>query len=593
MVNSSLQAIRNISIVTQEFLVTDWSIPHSWTEDLTRVWNECLFIFEWVQAWNRRQEPCQDEFRLYNRVTEEWVNYRWDVKPWITIDVRKVGDDWVQSCAIAREFRIDKKKSWNKENKETRFVCDMLRPEWGDGNGVKEPPLTKYDGFGLCKLFAKKQCDWLKNSDIPSIYVVDFINLIFVPAWKAYQKGVRCKPKYRNRERQKVDSIKSASFRGQCDLLEGDYLRMPCAPKIHVPKVRSRLFDKLRSLTQRMRENPGNYPKLQDKITEIENSEVRRSAKLIGKKAKELTEEEREQIVAGLDRKEILERAIEYFEKPGSFTIQTREGKTYLTLTAFVESAATHTEKSVGVDVGLDYLCHTSSGLLVKHQQFFKEYARIDTLKSHQSKMQHGSRNYQKIQAKIQAIHGRIKRSRSKRQDFYAQQIADVNGIVAVKRIEIKDAIATPAPVFSAENDIYLPNGKTEAKQANREIHDCALAQFTGKIEQQCRKRQRSFSLVSIEEEATPAEIISEVDIPAQLQGDSPTQEPNYPSVIAASKSAQSSSGNAREGSVKAPITAGKVRPTGSQTLIESIAHPPKPSTVPRKRNKKKERKIG
>lgn len=465
------------SISTAEFLIAN-IVPENWFEDLTRVWNESLFILNWLQHY-KRAIACDAT----------------DIN--VEIKIKKVGNDWVYYCDRARDFRIDKTKSWDKDNIETRPCVNLVNPKWST-----PPPIDQVSAIALRKCFAKKRCDWLEESNTPSVYINDFIGLAVIPAWEAYQKGQRGKPKYKHRY--KVDTIPCASFRAQCHALDGDKLKLP-GMEVEVRGVRSRLLNKIDKIVEGMRMNPNSYPRLQEKIAKLTTEIVGKLVKNEGKTRKELSEEEIKKFTNLVNKSEVLEKAIAYFSAPGSFRILKREEKTYLQITAEIPVTAAVATKQVGVDVGLDLLCHTTSGLKVKHQDFTKELARIDTLNQHLAKMKYGSNNYNKLLNKIRKIQGKIKRSKKGKQAYVAQQIADVNQAIAVKKIKVKDTIENPLP--KANGTRYLPNGKAEASLKNREIHDCAIGQFVSKLAQQSQKKGRDITFVEVEIEATPEEV--------------------------------------------------------------------------------------
>jgi transposase len=549
------------SVETIEFLILKTEIPSHWFMLLKRVWNDGLFLLNWLQYYKKYEQYQQ-------------------MHP-AEIKVRKEGDIWIPYCEISRQVRKNFKKSWNKENLEVRFCCNIVNPKW-----ATPPPIQQFTDIDLRKCFAKKRCDWLKDSDIPSVYVNDFIGLVLIPAWEAYQKQVRKKPKYR---KQKVTAIVSASFRSQCSFLGENIIKVP-GLELEVRDLRQRLLAPIDKMVEKMRDNPSDFPQLEKKINDIQRQSLQKLIKESGEDKKNLLPSQIAKYESQIDKDKTFEAAIAYFSKPGSFKIINRDGKNYLQITATMPATITPTTKEVGVDVGLDYLIHSTSGLKVKHQDFLAELARIDKLNSRLAKMEYGSRNYQKMLAKISRLQGKISRSKRMRQAFYAQQIADVNQFVALKKINIQAATANPLPRFSAEEDKYLPNGKSEASIRNRELYDCALGQFVTKLSQQCHKLQRQLVVVDIEPEATPEEV---------LQVAHESEESNPSSVFAKSKSAQNldHSGTREDLSVMTIATVGKSKSTNRRhatIAIESIANPPVPIVAAnKKRNRRKERIIG
>jgi hypothetical protein len=245
--------------------------------------------------------------------------------------------------------------------------------------------------------------------------------------------------------------------------------------------------------------------------------------------------------------------------------------------------------KSVGVDMGLDLLFHTSSDLKVKHQNFDKDLARIDRLNQILANKKYGSANYKKLSTKIAAIHGRIKRSRQGHQKFYAQQIADVNGAIAVKLVKPLESIEIPLPKKSRDGR-YIPNGRTEAAIKNAELQSCALSQAALYLQQQCSKKNRIFTKVEINLEATAQEVLEEANL--------------SPSVIATSKIAlKTDKSVSREGNQAIDsIISGKGEiPTTDETtaksknkppVFASIANPPTPAKNSKVKRAEKSRRM-
>jgi hypothetical protein len=540
--------------ITKEFLIPN-VIPSSWFEDLKRVWNECLDLLYWLQHYNRVKK-----------------NNAFDL-PRVAIKVTKNDKDWVYYCDRVRDFRIDKKKSWDVQNIEQRVVLTLVPEHW-----LTPPPITNFSSIELKKPFAKKRCEWLQSSSIPATFVNDFIELVVCAAWESYQKGKRGKPKYK-RANDKIICLPTASLRGQWRFKGGDLLRIPGLNDIKVRGLRNRLTAPIKAMTEGMKSNPENYTRLADKIQKLKLEKANKLIKADDKNKKDLSAEEIGEYLSKISDAEMFEKAIAFFSKPGSARIVLRDNKTYLQITAEMPITASATDKTVGVDTGLDLLAETTSGLKVKHQNFVAQMARVDTLKQKLSKMQRGSNNYNKLSSKINKIQGKIARNKKAYQGYWAQQIADVNGSVAVKKVRIAEAIENPLPIATKEGN-YIKNGKAEARIKNRELHDCAIGQFIASVAQQCHKKSRNFVLIDIEPESTVQEVLEVAD---------------FPQVRATSGKAQNPSGT-REG--RNPNTIGKPKATDSNTLKvpsevpKSKANPPVPSGKPRK-NKKRQNAIG
>jgi Probable transposase len=537
-----------VYVTTQEFQV-DIDIPEQWFDCLKRVWNESLFHLSWLQHYKRAEKNSHtsaSEIRIF-----------------------KKGEDYIACCDIGKEVRIDRKKSWNPENIEWRPCCSIVPSRW-----LTEPPISSYKSADVCKLFALKKCEWAKESGISSVYLNDYVSQVIIPAWESYQKGIRQKPSYK-RLNEKVTTIVSASFRAQCSI-DGNIVALPKLGHVAVEGLQKRLMKYVDDLVVNMRQSPDKYDILSKKIAKVISLEAIVLAKESG--IKKPTKEQ----VAGFKKQihydDALEKALDYFSKPGSFKIIKRNNKTYLQISAYVEHHDNSPAKQVGVDTGLDLLIDGTNGLKVKHLDFNREHARIDLLNEKLSKMKYGSNNYKKTHAKIAKIHDNIKRSRKGYQAYWASQLADVNHSVAIKQVNPSKCFKNPTPRLDKSKTKYIPNGKTDAKAANRELANCSLSQFATLTEQQCAKRGRNYAKVVIEAEATKEEILEVAELPP---------------VGAASELAQNlDSSETREGekAISSTITGKGSNPTGNNNLFSQAGTPVPPK---KRRNKKRESIIG
>ena len=225
------------TIKTIEFRI-DSEIPQHWLDLLTRVWNESLNILLWHQYYKRYLR-----YGLSNSIPT-------------AINIKKNGNNYIPSCTIAKEFRKDRSKSWNKENIELRPCCDIVNRDW-----LSPAPIEKAGAIELRKYFAKKRCEWLQESDIPMVYVNDFIGLTVFKAWEDYLKGNNRKPRFKGK-RNKVNSLKSASFRGQVSIKENESLQLP-GMRVKVQGLNKRLVEPINKMIGDMQANPQNYPALQ------------------------------------------------------------------------------------------------------------------------------------------------------------------------------------------------------------------------------------------------------------------------------------------------------------------------------------------
>lgn len=542
---------------TIEFIIPN-QVPISWYQDLTRVWNQALFFLNWRQHYQRIQQ-CQ----------EQGI----DIDPFIEIIAQKVDGDWLLSQRSTVQRRIDKTKSWDADNIVTvpvnriPYKFHSVARCW-----TGEPPIdwqAKVSAIDLRKPFARKRCEWLTESTIPQTYVNDFIGLVVVPAWEAYQKGQRGKPRYK-KPGELVETIACESFRGACKYSGGGWLKLPGMDRIQVNGLDYRLMNSIEVMVKSMQENPDQYPSLQAKLEKIMQVDRSKLIKSDGIDLKKLRKELADAAFADLlatytdrvDTSGHLAKAIEYFSSPGSFKIIRREGKTYLQIGAEMPTHARQSDKVVEIETGLDLLVKGSNGLVVKHQDLSRYDRRLSNLDRAISRCVHGSKSWHKLMGKKRKLEGQIKRNKKAYQTYHAAHIATVNADITINQIKVKEATGLPIPRPDGEGE-YLPNGATKAREKNKLIHDRALGQFVLLLAQQSKRHGRKLTKVEI---AAP---------------DSANSEDNRPSTDAMlERVARKGNGGKR-----------KQLPRSTQKQASSSVNPPEPLKF-KPRNRKREKAI-
>ncbi len=546
---------------TIEFALTN-EIPIEWFQTLTKVWNQAIFLLNWRQHYQRIQQ-CAEQGVV--------------IDPLLEIECRKIDGVWSLFQRTEIERRIDKSKSWDADNIEVvpvnqipfRFLT--VNPLW-----ATEPPIdwkSKVSAIELRKPFARIRCEWLKESTIPQVYVNDFIGLVVIPAWEAYQKGQRGKPRYKKPD-ELVETIACESFRGQCDYLGNDWLKLPGMSKVQIYGADYKIFAPIRGMVEAMTASPSEFPAFQAKLDKLFQAARSKLIKAEGhdlkKLRKALSEDAFQEFVQGysdrIDTSGHFEKAIEYFSSPGSFKIIRREGKTYLQIGAEMPTTARRTSKAVLIETGLDKLIIGDNGLNVSHQDFSKDEKRLEGIDRAMSRCVRGSNAWHKLKLKKRKLEGRVKRSKKAYQAYYASQIATVNAEISINKIEVKAATGLPIPRPDGEGE-YLPNGATRQKQKNRLIHDRALGQFVLLCEQQSKRRGRKFSKV----EAAPP---------------SAKTEDNSPSSSSSEMVARK--GNGGKGDRLPRSTKSKKQ----ASAVAESANPPKPLKF-KPRDRKREKRIG
>ena len=496
-------------------------IPTHWKQALARVWNEAVFML----SWHEHQENLA---KLAAQCGLEWsssivgniedsgglmVDRRLEIR-W-----KKRDGKWLAYQPLRIDRRIDRTKSWDKDNLESVSVFDLDsdRRPWVNPKWLEPTPLTGVTAIDLRKPFAQKRCEWLAEMDVPQTLINDFIGLTVAPAWAAYKSQPdRGRPKYK-RPGELISTIPCESVRGQGRYLGGDRMILPGLSAMVIPGLARRLMDPLARMTAAMRANPGEFPAIEAKIQSLRETARGKLMKADGisigvLRKQKVDPTEIDATIARydalVDDSDFLDTAISYFSMPGSFRLLERDGWTYLQLTAVAfPLTAKPSEKEVGIDTGVDLLVASTSGLVVKHKDFSKEEKRLSGLDRAMARCVHGSNAWKKLKAKKNRLEGEVKRSKRARQAYFASQVTDVYGTIAVRRIAPLKAVAIPVPRPDGEGG-YLPNGRKDSKERNKKVIDCATGQFVLLLNQQARARGRNITTVDVSESANAEQIL-------------------------------------------------------------------------------------
>jgi transposase len=274
-------------------------------------------------------------------------------------------------------------------------------------------------------------------------------------------------------------------------------------------------------MVEEMRNNPSAFPAIEKKIDKLVQTQRSQLMKADGIDLKDYTKKQGKEAADALkqgytdriNRSAFLEQTIEYYSSPGSFRIVRRMGKTYIQFSAEMPSTSTPSNKAIGVDTGLDLLIDASNGLRVRYQEFEAREKRLVNLNKRISKCVVGSNRWKKLNEKRRSISRKLAKAKAGRPTFYASQIADVNRSIAVRKLKLKESIATPEPRPDGKGG-YLPNDAGVIAEQNKLIHSRAIGKFVLLLQQQARKHDRQFAIVEIESEATAAEILEVSELP-------------------------------------------------------------------------------
>jgi hypothetical protein len=276
---------------TIEFLIPS-IVPAPWFDYAGRIWNDAVFYLRWVQHY-RRVTQC-------NAIDLPPIEIKLRKHEW-TDKGGKEKVDWVLYCDRTRQFRIDKTKSWDRDNIQ-EFPVGLNSPTWWvthcppktvNPRWLTEPPIADDSAFSLVKPFAQKRCSWIKESGMPQILVNDFISLVVIPAWDAYKSGLRGKPKYKKLDQaiDRIDTLASESFRAQCHFKGGDKLQLPGLGTIEVYGLEYRLIKPIERMVEGMIAHPDRYPRLQEKLAKLRIEARSKLIKADDRSIKELKKE--------------------------------------------------------------------------------------------------------------------------------------------------------------------------------------------------------------------------------------------------------------------------------------------------------------
>lgn len=418
-----------------------------WRHHATHLWNCALEQLLRLQYW-RRLQPCLDAAE---------TDWGFVLAP-AQIERSKIDGEWVDFCRLGREFRIDKTKSWDKENIEWRECRQIVPAEW-----VEPPPIENFSFFTVKKLFTKARFD---TGDMPSCYVEDVVETL-CEVWALYQKGQRGKPKFKGK-RNRVSSF-GGSFRHHCRPANGHFT-LPKMGKRPLPQALQTAIGRAKVA---ILQSPDKFPKVVKAIQVPEK----------GKKT--------------LSKQLMLDEAAELYSLPGGFRILEREGRFYLQCSIYCPGLAVAERERDGVAIqcGMDYL-YSTGNIAIPHLESDALLRRLEALQRVAATKRIGSNNWYKVQCKIKCLHRRISQQRRRWQQFHAQWLTDRYSKIMVERVEVKEAIGVPIPIPAKDGDGYLPNCREEEGDRNREVLSRAIGQFIELLKQQGSDRGCEIEIV-------------------------------------------------------------------------------------------------
>lgn len=409
------------------------AIPPNWLTTADRIWNRGLHLLEWRQYWLRRQKCLAV---LVNGV-ESGDRYSDDLPP-IAIEYTKQSGEWAMCSQLGRDQRIDKAKSWDKDNLIFILSTRLVPRAW-----MQEPPINAYTTFTLCKQFTKKS--GFDYGDMPSGIMQSVVRNL-CDTWAKYQKGTAGKPKYRG----KKNPIKSLSYDGfrQFCKLSDDTVKLLCMPVAKIPSLATGLTPLIEATAQYLIQYPS------DRVLE--------KAKTIG-----------------------LEGAARFYAIPGAFNLVQNGDKTVLQLSGeFVESKpAAKIDKKISITSTDRHLWVTEEEQVMHHDTDSTD-ERIKRLQQILAKKEYGSKAWFQVSDKIRSLQRRSRKAVRSRQHYHAQLLATNCEIKICPHTPILPA---PVPIPDGEGG-YAPNGASAIAEANERRQKAATAQFISLIGNAAKK---------------------------------------------------------------------------------------------------------
>jgi putative transposase len=136
------------------------------------------------------------------------------------------------------------------------------------------------------------------------------------------------------------------------------------------------------------------------------------------------------------------------------------------------------TGRSIGVDLGVDFLVATSDGQLIQGPRFGKRgQAGLEKAQRNLATKVPGSKNREKAKERVAAHHRKIA---NRRRDFAHQtsrRLVNDHDLIVYEDLKIKNMTRRPKPRPDG-NGGYEPNGAKAKSGLNRSINDAGWGQF-------------------------------------------------------------------------------------------------------------------
>ena len=403
-------------------------IPQDWLESATRLWNDGLRVLEWRQHWLRLQKCLEVE------VDRHWGD--WDLSHPVALEMQQHDDNWGMVCRIGRDQRIDKTKSWDKDNVEFRQCCQVVPSNW-----LTEPPVNGYSHISLKKPFTASR--GYDSGNLHSGLVQAVIKRL-ASSWEQYLKGVRGKPRYRGKKNP-ITSLDYDGFRHHCKLSNDGTVKLLGMASVKVNGLKQHLLPLIAKTTDHLKSNPT------EKVLKLAESKE-------------------------------LDAAAEFYAIPGAYCLLERDGKTYLQISGqFYQAEQSASSRKIAITTGTEHLWKTDE-VLIEHQDNEAIEARIKKLQVVLSTKEFGSVNWQKVKDKITKLHRQGKMRTRRHQQFNAQWLAQSSSEITIESY-VPSVLPAPLPRPDGEGG-YLPNNAEVIAEENAKRTKAATAQFVTLIKE-------------------------------------------------------------------------------------------------------------
>lgn len=452
---------------TIEFALPSNTIPPAWLRMAENIWNDALTLLNWRQHYLRLQECLA--------VPDE--DYLFDLSHPVAIEKIKVGKEYYLHCWIGRDTRIDKSKSWDKDNIQFIPSIKLVRPHWNT-----EPPIDRRSAFTLCKQFTKKS--GYDYSPLPSGMMQNVVAMV-CDAWDKYLKTGAGKPKYKGK-RNPITSLGYDGFRSFCTI-DGNTIKLVGLDWMELD------LDRLHRKIDKTHQHLLNQP----------TDRVLKAADKIG-----------------------LPEAIAFYSLPGAYRLITRADGEFIQFSGeFAISQATVKTAVTTVTIGGDLLYKTDRNIEIEPFDRSAYDRRIINLQRVLATKKIHSKNWQKIHEKISVLQRKAAQVTRRHQQYHAQWIAAASGVINVEKIP-PTILPVPVPIPDGAGN-YDPNGATLIAQNNLKAAKLAVGQFTDLIKQKCGDKDRKFNVILDKEQVTPMSVLNSPNLEIEHgQGESNNTQP-------------------------------------------------------------------